>query len=85
MSSSELALSIRDFLNDRFDLALGSLTPDEGAEILKSKGVSLETAQRFRSVLQGLEGAVYTGKGHECRDIPEDVPKLIKQIQKEIR
>ena len=85
MSSSELTLSIRDYLNERFDLALGSLTPDEGAEILRSKGVSLETAQRIRSVLQRLEDAVYTGKGHECRDIPEDVPKLIKQIQKEIR
>jgi hypothetical protein len=85
MSSSELALCIRDFLNERFDMALGSLTPDEGAEILRSKGVSLETAYRLRSVLQRLEDAVYTGKGHECRDIPEDVPKLIKQIQKEIR
>jgi hypothetical protein len=84
MSSSELALSFREYLNERFDLALGSLTPDEGAEILRSKGVGPQTASRFRSVLQGLEDAVYTGKGHESLAIPEDVPKLIRQIQKEI-
>jgi hypothetical protein len=85
ISSSELALCIRDYLNERFDLALGSLTPEEGAEILRSKGVSLETAQGFRSVLQRIEDAVYTGKGYECCDTPDEVPKLIKQIQKEIR
>jgi len=85
MSSSELALSVRDFLNERFDLALGSLTPEEGAAILTSKGVNLETAERFRSLLQCLEDAVYTGKGHEWCERAEEVSKVIKQIQKEIR
>ena len=85
MSSSELASSLRDFLNERFDLALGSLTPEEGAAILRSKGASVETAKRFQSLLQCLEDAVYTGKGDECCDRSQDAPKVIKQIQKEIR
>jgi hypothetical protein len=85
ISSGELSLCIRDYLNERFGLALGSLTPEEGAEILRSKGVSLDTAQDVRAVLERLEGAVYTGRGGESGDIHEDVPKLIKQIAKEIR
>lgn len=85
ISSSELSLCIRDYLNERLGLALGSLTPEDGAEILRSKGVSLDTVQNLRAVLESLEGAVYTGKGGECHDICEDVPKLIKQIEKEIR
>lgn len=85
ISSDDLALCVRDYLNERFGLALGSLTPEEGAEILRSKGVGLDTVQKFRAVLESLEGAVYTGKGSECHDICEDVPKLIKQIEKEIR
>jgi len=81
---SDLALHIRDYLNDRFGLSLGSLTPGEGAEILKSNGVSLNTAEKLRAVLERLEDAVYTGKGHEACDIGENIPKLIKQIEKEI-
>lgn len=85
ISSSELVLFIRDYLNDRFGLPLGSLTPDEAALILESRGVNLGTAQKMRTTLQRLEDAVYTGKGHEPCDIEKDIPKLIKQIEREIR
>ncbi|OEU52542.1 MAG: hypothetical protein BA872_02005 [Desulfobacterales bacterium C00003060] len=83
--SSHLAAAISEYLNERFGLTLGSLTPDEAVEILRSRGVSLDTAHRFRAVLRKLEDAVYTGKGHESCDIGEDIARLIKQIEKEIR
>ncbi len=83
-SASALALGIRDYLNDRFGLSLGSLTPNEGAEILESNGVSTDTAQELRVVLQTIEDAVYTGKGHRSSDIHEDIPNLVRQIEKEI-
>jgi hypothetical protein len=85
LSSNDLTSSIRRYLNERFDLSLGSLTPDEGAHIVGSRGVSATTAERLRTALQELEDAIYTGKGQETCDMGGDIPKLIKQIEKEIR
>jgi hypothetical protein len=85
LSSNDLTSSIRRYLNERFDLSLGSLTPDEAADIVVSRGVSATTAERLRAALQELEDAIYTGKGQETCDMGGDLPKLIKQIEKEIR
>jgi len=85
LSSNDLTSSIRRYLNERFDLSLGSLTPDEAADIVVSRGVSATTAERLRTALQELEDAIYTGKGQETCDMGGDIPKLIKQIEKEIR
>lgn len=85
LSSNDLTSSIRRYLNERFDLSLGSLTPDEAADIVVSRGVSATTADRLRTALHELEDAIYTGKGQEICDMGGDIPKLIKQIEKEIR
>lgn len=85
LSARDSTLSIRDYLNDRFGLSLGSLTPDEASEILQSKGVSLDTAQELRTFLQRAEDAIYTGKGHESGDMGESIPRLVKTIEKESR
>lgn len=85
LSSNDLSLRIRDYLNDRFGLSLGSLTPEEARKILSSRAVSLETAERLSSLVRRLEDTIYTGKGHEPFDTEVDIPKLIKQIEKEIR
>jgi hypothetical protein len=85
LSSNDLTSSIRRYLNERFDLSLGSLTPDEAADIAVSRGVSATTAERLRTALKELEDAIYTGKGQETCDMGGDMPKLIKQIEKEIR
>ncbi len=85
LSSNDLTSSIRRYLNERFDLSLGSLTPDEAVDIVLSRGVKATTAERLRTALQELEDAIYTGKGQETCDMGGDIPKLIKQIEKEIR
>jgi len=36
-------------------------------------------------ILKRLEDTIYSGKGDELCDIEEDIPKLVKQIEKEIR
>ena len=85
ITSNDLSLTILQYLNDRFNLSHGSLTPDEAADILLSRGVRVETVEMLRGVLQQLEDAVYTGKGHEACDMTEDIPKLIRLIEKEAR
>jgi hypothetical protein len=85
LSSSELTLSIRDYLNDRFGLSLGSLTPDEAVEILRSYGAGLDTTEKLHSMLKRLEDAIYTGKGQERSEMGEDISRLVRQIEKEVR
>ena len=85
ISSNDLILSIRDYLNNRFALSLGALTPDEAARILESEGVRPDTAHTLQAILQRLEDAVYTGKGQESCTSVEDIPGLITEIEKEIR
>jgi hypothetical protein len=85
LSSNDLISYITNYFNDRFGLSLGSLTPDEAAGIMESKGVSPGTTGKVRRVIQELEDIVYTGKGAQSCKIVEDIPKLIRQVEKEIR
>lgn len=85
LSSSDLALSFRTYLNERFNLSLGSLTSKEAAEILKSEGADLDTARKILAILKRLEDAVYTGRGQKACALGEDASQLVRQIEKEIR
>ncbi|MBW1861480.1 MAG: BatD family protein, partial [Deltaproteobacteria bacterium] len=84
-SSNDLTLSIRNYLNERFGLSVGTLTSDEAAVILESHGVNIETAKKMRKLIGKLEDAVYTGKGDEASEMGKQIPKLVKQIEREIR
>jgi hypothetical protein len=85
MNWGQLALLLRDYLNDRFNLSLGSVTAVEAAEILRSNGVSLETAEKLRSILQRVEDAIFTGRGNEACGMGVDIPEVVKKIEKEVR
>jgi len=82
---SELSEAIRDYVNDRLGLSLGSLTPEEAGTILRARGVSQTTVQELKGLVQRIEDAVYTGKGNEPCHMGKEAPQLIKQIEKEIR
>jgi hypothetical protein len=85
LCSSDLALYFRDYFNERLGLSLGSLTSEEAAEILKSEGISLNTARKIQAILKDLENTVYTGKGQNACAFGEDASQLVRQIEKEIR
>ena len=85
LSSSDLSEAIRGYVNDRLGLSLGSLTPREAFEILQSRGVSPAQAGRLQAFLQRLEDDVYSGRGLDVCHMGEDLPPLIKEIDKEIR
>ena len=85
LKANDLSLAVRDYFNDRFDLSLGALTADEARDFLTKKGVSLKTANKLRKILRNLEDAVYMGSGEHYCDLGEDMPALIKTIEKEIR
>jgi len=85
IGSSDLVQCIRNYLNDRFGLSLGTFTSGEAYEVLRSKGVKHDTAQELREMLKRVENDIYTGRGQETCDAAQDIPKLVKQIEKEIR
>jgi len=80
-----LSLWIRDYFNDRFGLTLASLTPEDAADILASKGVGPGTAQKLRAILIELENTVYTGQTRTADRMNDEIPRLIKEIEREIR
>ncbi|MBC8177173.1 MAG: protein BatD [Deltaproteobacteria bacterium] len=80
-----LTLCVRDYFNDRFGLALASLTPDDAADILISKGAGPGTAQKLRVIMIELENSIYTGQSRKAGRMNNEIPRLIKEIEREIR
>ncbi len=85
LAAGELLELIRDYLNNRFAVSYGSLTPAEAATILMDGGVGADTAEKLRACMQRCEDAVYSGKGDEVVHPGEDLVQLIKKIEKERR
>lgn len=85
LSSADLAEAARRYLNDRFELSLGAVTPDEAAQILVSKGVDRATAQEFQSHMQRLEADIYAGRGDDACTIGQDMCNVVKQIERKVR
>ena len=85
LTSRILLQLIRDYLNHRFGLSYGSLTPQESVKILISQGVGADTAEALQKIMLQLENAEYTGKGMEASAIDSDLVLLIKRIEKESR
>ena len=85
LTTGNLLQLIRDYLNRRFGLSYGSLTPQESVKILTSQGVGADTAAALQNIMLQLENAEYTGKGMEAVDSNSDLVPLIKRIEKESR
>jgi hypothetical protein len=85
LSSNDLTLFIRDYVNDRFGLSLGAVTPDEAAKIFKTAGATEKSMEKMRELLQELEDAVYTGNGHRPCEDEGEIEDLILRLDKEIR
>lgn len=85
LTYNKLLQLIREYLNSRFGLSYGSLTPQEAVKILISQGVGADTAETLQNIMQQLENAEYTGKGMEAAAIDSDLVLLIKRIEKESR
>jgi hypothetical protein len=84
-TAAKLLLLVREYLNNRFNLSYGSLTPHEAFKILTSQGVGTETADKMQIIMQQLENAEYTGKGMEAAAADAELLPLIKRIEKESR
>ena len=85
LAAGEMLELIREYLNMRFRLSYGSLTPAETSKILRGGGVDGDTAEKLHDLVQRCENAVYSGKGDEVVRPDVDFGQLIKKIEKECR
>lgn len=75
--------AVRVFINDRFGRNVGLITPEEARQILLSHHVSPNCIDRLHTVLVALQQEVYTGSGDKPMALPDDLPRLVRQIDKE--
>lgn len=76
--------AVRVYLNDRFGRSIGSITPEDARQILSTSHVSPHCIDRLHAVLATLQQEVYTGNGDKPFTLPDDLPGLVRQIDKEV-
>jgi hypothetical protein len=81
-SCADLIDAFRDYLNGRFNLSIGTLTPDEVEKLLQARGVATDTAKKIRTLIQRLENAVYAGDDGKPVDATTDLLRLAKTLEK---
>jgi hypothetical protein len=84
-TSADLAAAAKSYLNDRFGLSLGAVTPDEAAEILVSNGIDRATAEEFRGHVQRLEEDIYAGRGGDACTIGQNLCDVVRRIERKVR
>jgi hypothetical protein len=84
-SARHLEQAVSTYLNDRFTLSCGAFTPEEGARLLRTRGASPETAERFQAFLGELDALIYTGRAEEPCEAAMDLSHTIERIEKEVR
>ncbi len=85
LTPSQTLQAFRRYINQRFALNHGTLTPREAADILAEHGVSPETRQQVEKVLEQFEVVVYASRGDVAAGNGADLPKLVGEIEKEIK
>ncbi|MDY6967454.1 MAG: BatD family protein [Spirochaetota bacterium] len=85
IDADQLSDVIRNYINNRFGMKMGSLTSGEVANILKHNGCSDETTKEMEDIILNLENLIYTGQGKNSCNISQNIAAIIKKIEKEIR
>mgnify|MGYP001813300583 CR=1 FL=1 len=80
----DLLNAFKCYLNDRFNLSFGTLTPDDTERILRDQGVAAATAKKIYTLIQQLEATVYKGNNTDDTDAAGDLLDVVKLIEKEI-
>ncbi|MBN2402600.1 MAG: protein BatD [Spirochaetes bacterium] len=85
LSANALSKALLKYINKRFSINLGSLSPQEASGILNGKGCKEETVNQMEWILKKIETLIYTGKGEDPCDLPLEASLIIKSIEKEIK
>ncbi len=78
--------AVMDYINTRFFLKGGALTSADIYDLLIERGVSSDTASKFRDIIAQLEALIFTGQTTEHTDsIRKELTRAIKSVEQEVR
>jgi hypothetical protein len=87
LSSQEIHSAVIEYINNRFFLKGGVITPDEAAKILSEKGVSMETSRGLQENMKQLETVIFAGisKENSGLGIQNKLIHTVESIEKEVK
>ena len=83
--SIDLLDAFKEYLNDKFSLSIGTLTSSDAGRLLEKHNVNTGTAGKIRQIIETIESAVYAGNNVKDSNVADDLLKLVKTLEKEIR
>lgn len=84
--SARLIEAFTAYLNDRFGLAVGTLTADDARNLLLAEGAGPETTEAATALIRRIEDAIYAGTGtsFDAADAADTMVRLAAAMEKEI-
>ncbi len=86
LSPEEIHAAVLNYLNTRFLLKGGLLTPDEVYALLINKGASPETASMLKNSIAQIESIIFTGeKSNSLAQIRDELTGILKSVDQEVK
>jgi len=86
LSPEKIHAAVLNYLNTRFLLKGGLLTPNEVYDLLIDKGASPETASMLKNSIAQLESVVFTGeKSNSLAQIRDELTGILKSVDQEVK
>jgi len=86
LSPEEIHAAVLNYLNTRFLLKGGLLTPDEVYDLLINRGASPETASMLKNSIAQIESVIFTGeKSNSLAQIRDELTGILKSVDQEVK
>lgn len=86
LSPEEIHAAVLNYLNTRFLLKGGLLTPNEVYDLLINKGASPETASMLKNSIAQIESVIFTGeKSNSLAQIQDELTGILKSVDQEVK
>ncbi|MCK5508765.1 MAG: protein BatD, partial [Desulfobacterales bacterium] len=86
LSPEEIHAAVLNYLNTRFLLKGGLLTPNEVYDLLIDKGASPETASMLKNSIAQIESVIFTGeKSNSLTQIQDELTEILKSVDQEVK
>jgi len=82
----EIHAAVLNYLNTRFLLKGGLLTPNEVYDLLINRGASPETASILKNSIAQIESVIFTGeKSNSLAQIRDELTEIVKSVDQEVK
>ena len=86
LSPEEIHAAVLNYLNTRFLLKGGLLTPNEVYDLLINRGASPETASMLKNSIAQIESVIFTGeKSNSLAQIQDELTGILKSVDQEVK